>query len=204
MTTLSLHITNTTNSSNSADTSQQHANDINTMTDEQRSLLIIGFFNHNNNNHNRNRQSLFPPNATKSPAILPICILPIIISYLKQFFHQSTILSPTEEQYLLQLLPDNGTAPSLSTLLLRGSVHGFSAKAFHKQCDGKPHTVSIIRSTTDHVFGGYTPVEWQSDSDEDTGYIADPSLKSFIFLLRAQMQIYISGHDSAEMESEGG
>jgi hypothetical protein len=40
-------------------------------------------------------------------------------------------------------------------LLYRASVDGFRATDFHRKCDGKPNTVSIIKTTDDFVFGGW-------------------------------------------------
>jgi hypothetical protein len=38
----------------------------------------------------------------------------------------------------------------------------------------------VILDTKGNIFGGFTPVEWESR----TGYKADPSLKSFLFTLK--------------------
>jgi hypothetical protein len=65
-------------------------------------------------------------------------------------------------------------------LLYRGSRDGFEAKAFHSRCDGHPNTVSLILSKNNCIFGGYTPLAWGSGN----GYVADPSLTSFIFTIK--------------------
>jgi len=44
--------------------------------------------------------------------------------------------------------------------LWRGSRDGFAASTFHKLCDGKPNTLTLIKSTTGSVLGGYTSVPW--------------------------------------------
>ena len=44
-------------------------------------------------------------------------------------------------------------------LCYRASSHGRSASTFHSRCDGKPHTVTIIRKSS-YVFGGYTDIPW--------------------------------------------
>ncbi|CAH3046759.1 unnamed protein product, partial [Pocillopora meandrina] len=62
------------------------------------------------------------------------------------------------------------------TLCYRASSHGWAASTFHSRCDGKPHTVTIIRKSS-FVFGGYTDITW--DSNNVYGY----SLNSFIFSL---------------------
>jgi hypothetical protein len=66
------------------------------------------------------------------------------------------------------------------TLLWRGSCDGFGARNFHGRCDGHPNTLTVILDTNGNIFGGFTPVEWDSWSCDR----ADPSLKSFIFTLK--------------------
>ena len=44
-------------------------------------------------------------------------------------------------------------------LCYRASSNGWAASTFHSRCDGKPHTVTIIRKNH-YVFGGYTDIAW--------------------------------------------
>jgi hypothetical protein len=75
------------------------------------------------------------------------------------------------------------------TRLWRGSRHGFGAREFHVRCDGHANTLLLIEDTAGNIFGGFTPVEWESRQwngkrgSENNCYKADPSLKSFIFTL---------------------
>jgi len=62
-------------------------------------------------------------------------------------------------------------------LIYRASQDGFEAVNFHKKCDNKPNTLTVIKTTNDYVFGGYTEQTWNSIG----GYKADPN--SFIFSL---------------------
>jgi hypothetical protein len=66
------------------------------------------------------------------------------------------------------------------TLLWRGSRDGFKASDFHSRCNGHPNTLVVILDTNGNIFGGFTPVVW----DSTTGWKADPSLKSFVFTLK--------------------
>jgi hypothetical protein len=76
------------------------------------------------------------------------------------------------------------------TLLWRGSRDGFGARDFHGRCDGHANTLTLIEDTAGNIFGGFTPVEWESRvyngkwGKEDNRYKADPSLKSFLFTLK--------------------
>jgi hypothetical protein len=79
------------------------------------------------------------------------------------------------------------------TLLWRGSRDGFLANDFHGRCDGHANTLTLIEDTEGNIFGGFTPVEWESrewnaQATEALGrnncFKADPSLKSFLFTLK--------------------
>jgi len=62
-------------------------------------------------------------------------------------------------------------------LIYRGSVDGFGAHNFHKQCNNKGETLTVIKSTGGYLFGGYTPIIWQSKG----GFAWDQ--RSFVFTL---------------------
>jgi archaellum component FlaC len=42
-------------------------------------------------------------------------------------------------------------------LLWRGSRDGFTAQEFHRRCDGRANTLTLISDTDGNVFGGFTP-----------------------------------------------
>jgi hypothetical protein len=65
-------------------------------------------------------------------------------------------------------------------LLYRGTVDGFSSSAFHRKCDRSVNTITIILTTKSFIFGGFTPIEWDSSS----GYKHDSSQKSFLFTMK--------------------
>jgi hypothetical protein len=68
------------------------------------------------------------------------------------------------------------------SLLWRGGRDGFGAADFHGRCDGHGNTLSVILDTNGNVFGGFTPVEWESPKPGCSK--ADDSLRSFLFTLR--------------------
>jgi hypothetical protein len=76
------------------------------------------------------------------------------------------------------------------TLLWRGSRDGFGVLDFHSRCDGHANTLTVILDTDGNVFGGFTPVEWESREwngkygRESNCPKADHSLKSFLFTLK--------------------
>ena len=62
-------------------------------------------------------------------------------------------------------------------LLYRASRDGFSGKDFHSKCDRKKNTLTVIKSESGNVFGGYTDKCWHSKG----GLVSDPN--AFIFSL---------------------
>jgi hypothetical protein len=66
------------------------------------------------------------------------------------------------------------------SLLWRASQDGFSAKSFHTQCDGTGNTLTVILDKSGNIFGGYTPVKWDSKG----GARPDESGKGFLFTIK--------------------
>ena len=44
-------------------------------------------------------------------------------------------------------------------LCWRATLHGWNVRQFHRRCDGKNDTVTIIKKGK-YVFGGYTDIPW--------------------------------------------
>jgi hypothetical protein len=65
-------------------------------------------------------------------------------------------------------------------LLWRGSRVGFGARDFHDRCDGHAPALTVIQDTKGNIFGGFTPVGW----DSSNGVKSDGSLKSFVFTMK--------------------
>ncbi|KAH3732112.1 hypothetical protein Pelo_17057 [Pelomyxa schiedti] len=67
-------------------------------------------------------------------------------------------------------------------LLWRGTDDGFEAVTFHRLCDNQGPTISVIRthSRVDYIFGGYTPLQFQSTT---FGYRGGCSGRTFVYSL---------------------
>jgi hypothetical protein len=76
------------------------------------------------------------------------------------------------------------------SLLWRGSRDGFKAKDFHDRCDGHANTLTVILDTKGNIFGGFTPVEWESRvwngrfGNNSNCLKVDDTLESFLFTLK--------------------
>ncbi|KAK3596054.1 hypothetical protein CHS0354_032582 [Potamilus streckersoni] len=73
-----------------------------------------------------------------------------------------------------------GQGPKQFTLLYCMNSHGCDPQVFHEKCDNRGATVTIIYSTSNHVFGGYTSISWQNSAE--VRYAYDKS--AFLFHLR--------------------
>jgi hypothetical protein len=65
-------------------------------------------------------------------------------------------------------------------LCWRASRDGWTAKTFHASCDGVANTLTIIQDKAGNIFGGYTPIKWDSKG----GARADETGKGFLFTIK--------------------
>ena len=59
------------------------------------------------------------------------------------------------------------------------SDSGNNSEDFHKYCDNKGPTLTLIKTTENKIFGGFTPLDWKSNGKA----INDLSNQTFIFSL---------------------
>ena len=58
------------------------------------------------------------------------------------------------------------------------SINGSASKDFHKYCDNKGPTLTIVKTTKNKIFGGFTPLNW-----DNSGSKIDIDNQTFIFSL---------------------
>lgn len=92
--------------------------------------------------------------------------------------YESTIIDKSQVTELIELceFPDNQKFMLLYSASKNKNGHDFDD--FHIRCDGVKNTLTIIRTSQNYIFGGYTDAAWDS-ADHD---IEDPN--SFIFSLK--------------------
>ena len=59
------------------------------------------------------------------------------------------------------------------------SENGTSSKDFHKKCDNQGPTLTLVKTTKNKIFGGFTPLAWKSHG----GLTKDLNNQTFIFSL---------------------
>ena len=112
---------------------------------------------------------------------LCLCINKFITNKNFQFSPQTSLLSQSqiiyikdEEDLLKTWLPQ--TNPQF-TLLYSAAIDGDEPEIFHAKCDNLKPTLTLIKTTNDNRFGGYTEATWTSPTFIE--YKNDPS--AFIF-----------------------
>ena len=113
--------------------------------------------------------------------VLPVCVFPHRSPFpcAPLQFDGSAILggmAPLARAQFLHSLHTFWLPRSKLTLLYRGSRDGMTPAAFHKRCDGKSPTLTLVQAHG-RVFGGYTTAPWCSPDFRARGRCAD----SFLF-----------------------
>ena len=67
-------------------------------------------------------------------------------------------------------------------LLFKMSENGSNSEDFHKYCDNKGPTLTLIKTTKNKIFGGFTPLNWNSQ----VGIFKDINNQTFIFSLNSK------------------
>ena len=86
------------------------------------------------------------------------------------------------------------TVPKLKFVALyRASKHGFAASAFHRRCDHKKNTLTVIKANGT-VFGGFTSIPWEATNDGRAVDQINPNTKSnnitFTYFLECHSDIW--------------
>ena len=74
-------------------------------------------------------------------------------------------------------------------LLYKGTTDGDTKEIFHKKCDNKGPTISIIESTDGQIFGGYASKSWDKNSTTDI-----PDSNSFLFNINIKKKYSVSNN----------
>ena len=82
-------------------------------------------------------------------------------------------------------------------LIFTASINGDNAKDFHKFCDGKGPTVTIVKGKNGHIFGGYVTVPFSSDGqshyDDKAFLFSLTNMKKFPIKIKEQAVCHLSG-----------
>lgn len=88
------------------------------------------------------------------------------------WLNESSVINSTTQALLQQW-----TATNDWSVCYNSSLHGLNAATFHTNCNNKGATITMFRSVSGYVFGGYTSLSWLSRG----GYATDAT--AFLYLL---------------------
>jgi len=75
-------------------------------------------------------------------------------------------------------------------LIFSATINGDKSSDFHKFCDGKGPTVTIVKGENDHIFGGYVTVPYSSDCqshyDDKAFLFSLTNMKKFSIKIKEQ------------------
>jgi len=87
---------------------------------------------------------------------------------------RGTLLSNTHREQIERWLDGK----KLGEMLYKSTEDGATPKDFHRQCDNKEATLTVIQSSDGYLFGGYTTKSWSSTI---RGYVEDR--EAFVYTL---------------------
>jgi len=124
-----------------------------------------------------------------------ICQLEETVRRLESEFDKSIenskIISKEEIEILKKWISEGGNSNVNFKLLFRSSVHGRTGRDFHRKCDNRGHTITIIKATNGTKFGGYTTLLWEPSTGTWKGN--DPN--AFIFSLDKNLKLKCNDQD---------
>ena len=80
-------------------------------------------------------------------------------------FIDSVIIKNEEQLKFLKQYIEKGKSNITMELLYRATKDGGSASIFHQKCDDISPTLTVIKTNTGKIFGGYTTQSWNGNGD---------------------------------------
>jgi hypothetical protein len=121
--------------------------------------------------------------------------LELMIKYFESKFDKSIenskIVSKEEIEVLRTWISEGNNKFVNFKLLFSSSVHGMTGRDFHRKCDNRGHTITIIKATNGMRFGGYTTLLWEPSIGTWKGN--DPN--AFIFSLDKKLKLTCNDQD---------
>ena len=79
----------------------------------------------------------------------------------KYFGNSKTLRTPTHKKMVMKFVRDQYPLARFERIY-DAKTHGWTNKNFHECCDLKGWTLTIVWTTRDFIFGGFTTAEWES------------------------------------------
>ena len=79
----------------------------------------------------------------------------------KYFVASKTLRTPSHRSTVFKFVRDQ-YPQCIFKRIYDASTDGWDATSFHKCCDRKGWTLTLLETTEDFIFGGFTTAEWRS------------------------------------------
>ena len=75
------------------------------------------------------------------------------------FGDSKTLRTPAHKKMVIQFVRDQYPQAKFDRIY-DAATDGWKAEDFHRCCDKKGWTLTIVETTKDYIFGGFTTAEW--------------------------------------------
>ena len=130
-------------------------------------------------------------------AIKPRPCIPIDDDSSKYFGNSKTLRTPAHRKMVMKFVRDQYPQASFESIY-DANIHGWKAENFHKCCDKNGWTLTVVQTTKNFIFGGFTTAQWESPSL----HITKPSPQSFLFSVNERKKYPISGEDGVAIKCD--
>jgi hypothetical protein len=119
----------------------------------------------------------------------------------KYFGNSKTLLTLAHRKMVMKFVRDKYPQARFERIY-DANTHGWEPYNFHDCCDKKGWTLTIVLTTDDFIFGGFTTAEWESPPDVDNIYKRDSH--SFLFSVNEGSKYPITGRDRDAINCDSG
>ena len=114
----------------------------------------------------------------KAPLPQPVLPVPLVEDDSSKYFGTSkTLRTPANRRMVIKFVRDQFPKARFQRIY-DAATHGWKNTDFHRQCDKKGWTLTIVETTDGFIFGGFTTAEWESP---ESPWISKPCPHSFLF-----------------------
>jgi hypothetical protein len=101
----------------------------------------------------------------------------------KMFFNVSSIIRNDFDKQikLVNWIEQKLNKNIILELIFKMNENEFTAKDFHHYCDNKGPTLILIKTSNDEIIGGFTPLDWETNTKREKKY--DELGLTFLFSL---------------------
>ena len=117
----------------------------------------------------------------------------------KNFGASKTLRTPAHRRMVFKFLRDQYPDCRFNRIY-DASTDGWDALSFHRCCDKKGWTLTLVQTTADFIFSGFTAAEW----DSSMFGIDKPDPASFLFSVNEACKYPITGGESNAIRCDSG